>query len=250
MTVLRALHGAHAGHVQSVSWSRSGRFLASGGADWQCFVWDVTTGQTIAEYRFDSPVTNVAFHPIKRNSLIVSLAKSIPVIVSTDDPTARTPLFAAVPQDHASAAAADPNQTNSLDQLDVLATWDPLGRFILCGTSKGHWTVLDASSLAPVFHDKLAASAIREFSLSPCGNHLAITVADKTIRVYMLPYVQTAAAVSHAGNQMEDVIKFDRGEYVIGATSGRTHALCIWGESMGMVSFVVLSHADIWLLLL
>ncbi|KAI9164299.1 chromatin binding protein [Blastocladiella emersonii ATCC 22665] len=252
MAVLRTLHG-HAAAVSSVSWSRSGRYLASGALDWRCIVWDVATGLPVHDHTFGSPVTHVAFHPYLRSLVLVSLAKSAPVLLHADS-GAVTPLPSVVPPEHVPAAAG-------FDGLDVIATWDPLGRFIFAGTSKGMWSVATAPSAADpvprvVFSDKLAGTAVREFAPSRSGQHLAITVADKTIRTYMLPYVPAGEAEAAAA-AVADEVHFEcipvlklqdlvnrhswigaawtggaSERFVVGGT-GRSHAMCLWSRATG-----------------
>ncbi|KAJ1515164.1 chromatin binding protein [Coelomomyces lativittatus] len=65
MTLLRSLHG-HAAAVTCASWSKSGRYLASGGLDHKCLLWDITSSKILHEFEFDVPIIHVAIHPHQR----------------------------------------------------------------------------------------------------------------------------------------------------------------------------------------
>lgn len=48
--VARKLRG-HTRQIQSLSWSRDGRFLLSAGQDWKVVLWDLETGAVVGECR-------------------------------------------------------------------------------------------------------------------------------------------------------------------------------------------------------
>jgi COMPASS component SWD1 len=151
-----------------------------------------------------------------------------------------------------------PNENDSNEayqEAELIACWDISGDFIFIGTSKGLWQVFDSQTLEIAFSDRLASSSIRHFSFSRSGQHLSITVGDKSIRSYHLPYVTTPIGEkqelpSDSRPKFECVPLFKlqdlvnrnswcssawsgNEELVIGATSGRSHAICIWSRSTG-----------------
>lgn len=53
----------HVRQVQSLSWSRNGRYLLSSSQDWTCNLWDLQTGRSIRQVDFQSPVYIAELHP-------------------------------------------------------------------------------------------------------------------------------------------------------------------------------------------
>ncbi|KAI9222371.1 WD40-repeat-containing domain protein [Blastocladiella britannica] len=294
MQVLASLYG-HAAAVTAVSWSRSSRYLATSSHDWQVLVWDLDTannrtgaaannknGAGAAHHvvSFDAPVLGVAFHPIKRNVLLVHLAKLFPVLVTlaadNDNDSHRiTPLVHCLP---GGGDLIDVNNDSTISlppgvgEVTAL-TWDATGRYVFSGTSKGLWRVVDASVsltssnlVAPlVLSERTGAAAVRGFALSRSGMQLAITVADKSIRTYFLPYVDAAleaAARQSTPSAVAEAVRavpFDHvpihkfvhpidrlswtgavwsasGEFLVGGTAGGHHDLCIWDHMKGTMA--------------
>lgn len=60
--VSRKLKG-HTRQVQSLSWSRDGRFLLTSSQDWKCNIWDLMDGSIIRTVRFQTPVYIAELHP-------------------------------------------------------------------------------------------------------------------------------------------------------------------------------------------
>ncbi len=62
MGVATKLKG-HVRQVQSLSWSRSGRYLLTASSDWKCLLWDLQDSTIIRDVRFESPVYIAELHP-------------------------------------------------------------------------------------------------------------------------------------------------------------------------------------------
>jgi WD40 repeat protein len=60
--VARKLKG-HTRQVQSLSWSRDGRYLLTSSQDWKCNIWDLSTGGIVRSVRFEAPVYIAELHP-------------------------------------------------------------------------------------------------------------------------------------------------------------------------------------------
>jgi COMPASS component SWD1 len=60
--VARKLKG-HTRQVQSLSWSRDGRYLLTSSQDWKCNIWDLSTGAIVKSVRFEAPVYIAEMHP-------------------------------------------------------------------------------------------------------------------------------------------------------------------------------------------
>jgi len=60
--VARKLKG-HTRQIQSLSWSRDGRYLLTSSQDWKCNIWDLQDGSIVRTVRFEAPVYIAEFHP-------------------------------------------------------------------------------------------------------------------------------------------------------------------------------------------
>ena len=60
--VARKLKG-HTRQVQSLSWSRDGRYLLTSSQDWKCNLWDLQDGSILRSVRFEAPVYIAELHP-------------------------------------------------------------------------------------------------------------------------------------------------------------------------------------------
>ncbi|KAJ1496957.1 chromatin binding protein [Coelomomyces lativittatus] len=110
------------------------------------------------------------------------------------------------------------------------------------GSVKGHWWVFLFPSLQEgSFKDHFHAS-IRHFALSKSGHSLAITLADKTVQVYALPYdpqhpfecVPILKCHDPVNRQAWSSCAWSANEtYLIGATIGHTHVFHVWRKESG-----------------
>jgi len=60
--VARKLKG-HTRQVQSLSWSRDGRYLLTSSQDWKCNLWDLQNGSILRTVKFEAPVYIAELHP-------------------------------------------------------------------------------------------------------------------------------------------------------------------------------------------
>lgn len=56
----------HTRQIQSLSWSRNGRYLLSSSVDWTCKLWDLQDGSILREVRFEAPVYIAVLHPFNQ----------------------------------------------------------------------------------------------------------------------------------------------------------------------------------------
>jgi COMPASS component SWD1 len=60
--VAQKLHG-HRRQIQSLSWSRDGRYLLSSSQDCKCIIWDLEDASRLHVVKFATPVYIAEFHP-------------------------------------------------------------------------------------------------------------------------------------------------------------------------------------------
>ena len=53
----------HTRQIQSLSWSRTGRYLLTAATDWKCILWDLQDGSRLREVMFEAPVYSAELHP-------------------------------------------------------------------------------------------------------------------------------------------------------------------------------------------
>ena len=61
-SVARKLKG-HTRQIQSLSWSRCGRYLLTSAQDWKVNLWDLADGVALRMVRFEGPVFTAELHP-------------------------------------------------------------------------------------------------------------------------------------------------------------------------------------------
>jgi COMPASS component SWD1 len=77
-SVARKLKG-HTRQIQSLSWSRCGRYLLTSAMDWKVNLWDLATGEAIRTVRFEGPVYTAELHPHNQYVLSVFFRKLLTI---------------------------------------------------------------------------------------------------------------------------------------------------------------------------
>lgn len=207
---------------------------------------------------------------LPRHIIAVCVARSLPVLIDTRT-NKRTIVNEALPQSTLHAVSQDSSErvddtvADATAELDFVVAWDPTGCYLFVGTSRGAWQVVEHRTMRRVFSDRLAGSAIRHFAFSRSGQYVSITVGDKSIRTYHLPYAaEPLAAVSffeeakldktnsaaESRNRFEcvPILKLQdlvnrhmwcssawsaNEQFIVGATAGRAHCISIWNWTTG-----------------
>ncbi|KAJ3397808.1 Ribosome biogenesis protein 1 [Lobulomyces angularis] len=85
---LSIIYKGHTGKVRSLSVDPNGHWLATGGDDCSVRVWDIATGRSMKEYKFEKNVVNVSWNPSKSLSVLsISVGSQIIILnpgVETD----------------------------------------------------------------------------------------------------------------------------------------------------------------------
>ena len=63
--VARKLKG-HTRQVQSLNWSKDGRYLLTSSQDWKCHIWDLSDGSILKSVKFEGPVYIAELHPLNQ----------------------------------------------------------------------------------------------------------------------------------------------------------------------------------------
>jgi len=257
---------AHVHPVCSLSWSRSGRKVVSASTDNTVTLWDVLSGECDLKFRFPSPVLKVQFHPREEREILVTPMRHAAVVVTLNGDSSTSEAAASGDSPSASSSNAESKATSGSthklvpledeNDTNIVATYDPRGKHIYTGNSKGRILIVsnekDASSgekkfkTVTSFKVTQAASsttAIKSIEFARRSKSFLVNTADRVIRVY-----KTTDVLKHKDGKdpepdqkLQDLVNKTMwkkccfsgdGEYVC-AGSARQHALYIWEKQMG-----------------
>ncbi|KAH3687928.1 hypothetical protein WICPIJ_001084 [Wickerhamomyces pijperi] len=225
----------HTKPIQSLTWSRCGRYLLSSSRDWRVYLWDVITGGNLQGFNFHTPVWTAEFNPVNEKEFIVALFDEMPLLV-----------------DSQGAKHIIPTDINNGTAISVLK-FHPNGQYIFTGSNKGVLTVIqrvpEDGSLRIVGEVKVSSSAIRNIIISPNGLKIATNSSDRIIRQYNIPSDATlddpqtwqALEITHKYQDIVNRIQWnsimfhptENSEYLIASAYGSSHVIYMWETTTG-----------------
>ncbi|KAJ3162986.1 chromatin binding protein [Geranomyces variabilis] len=263
-SIARKLTG-HVAGVNTVSWSRSGRYLLTASMDWKCILWDLKDGSRVRTIHFGSPVECAYLHPDKSNIFVAVLQSGSAFLIKLSE-NFKGPIHRF---DFAESSLPDSTSNVHLEKCRS-ACFEPTRGQVLIGTQKGHVVVLDIENfrIASVFRP--CGSAIRGLKFDGKGRDLVINVIDKTIRVFTVRrerdgdddnHDQAGHAGDGCGNLLfENEQRFQDsvnhfpwvqsffsadGEFVIGGSDVKyAHRIYIWNRHVGNLVKVLDGEKD------
>ncbi|KAI8589140.1 WD40-repeat-containing domain protein [Geranomyces variabilis] len=263
-SIARKLTG-HVAGVNTVSWSRSGRYLLTASMDWKCILWDLKDGSRVRTIHFGSPVECAYLHPDKSNIFVAVLQSGSAFLIKLSE-NFKGPIHRF---DFAESSLPDAISNVHLEKCRS-ACFEPTRGQVLIGTQKGHVVVLDIENfkIASVFRP--CGSAIRGLKFDGKGRDLVINVIDKTIRVFTVRrerdgdddnHDQAGHAGDGSGNLIfENEQRFQDsvnhfpwvqsffsadGEFVIGGSDVKyAHRIYIWNRHVGNLVKVLDGEKD------
>ncbi|KAH3672173.1 hypothetical protein WICMUC_004434 [Wickerhamomyces mucosus] len=221
-SVIRQLNG-HTRPIQSLCWSKCGRFLLSSSRDWKTLVWDLDKNEIIKTFKFDGPIWHSEFNPLDHNEIVVSLYDELPVFIDSN------------------------NNLHQLQNEKVLVVkYHANGKLIFTGTNKGVISIIKREGLEKVFEQKFTNSSIKNIVISKDGLKLAINSSDRILRQIKLPKFQDIVdpglwelEIEHKYQDIVNRIQWnsiafnDNSEYLIASAYGSAHVIYMWETSMG-----------------
>ncbi|KAJ5936569.1 hypothetical protein N7466_003019 [Penicillium verhagenii] len=191
--VARKLQG-HTRQIQSLSWSRCGRYLLTSSQDWKCILWDLEDGSRIRTVRFEAPVYIAELHPFNHLLFVASLFEDQPVLV---DISQRTPIKRILPsaplrpkptdsEDVDSAAAAKQAAQDSKHSTCV-TIFSAFGNHIISGTSKGWINIITTETCRTIHSSRLCNGVVILLRLARNGRDLLVNSSDRVIRTIIMP---------------------------------------------------------------
>ncbi|KAK4191804.1 SWD1-like protein [Podospora australis] len=235
MGVARKLRG-HSKQIQSLSWSKCGRYLLSCCMGWRGILWDLQDGKRYREVRFRAPVYGAEIHPRNHHQFAAALFESSPVLVDvTDRVEVQYTLPTAPPTD------TTPKQTTSA------IIYTAAGDHLLSATTKGRLNIIDTRTREIIFSEKIAErSAIFSLRLTKSGRDLLVNINDGVIRTFHVPDLSAAnldpdtiqLPLEHKFADLVNKLRWGHvtfsatGEYVA-ASAHNNHELYIWERTHG-----------------
>ncbi|KAJ5458422.1 hypothetical protein N7475_009810 [Penicillium sp. IBT 31633x] len=191
--VARKLQG-HTRQIQSLSWSRDGRYLLTSSQDWKCILWDLKDGSRVRTVRFEAPVYIAELHPFNHLLFVASLFEDQPVLV---DVSSAKPIKRILP-----SAPLRPQATNSEDVDPAVAAkqaaqdakhstcvtiFTAFGNHIIAGTSKGWINIIETQTCTTIHSMRLCNGVVILLRLASNGRDLLVNSSDRVIRTVLMP---------------------------------------------------------------
>ncbi|KAL3471987.1 WD domain protein [Aspergillus californicus] len=213
--VARKLRG-HTRQIQSLSWSRDGRYILSSSQDWKCILWDLKDGSRVRTVRFEAPVYIAELHPYNHLLFVASLFEDQPVLVdiSTPKPVKRiipsAPFRAPLSKDEeVDPAVAAKQAAQDAKHSTCVTVFTGLGNHIIAGTSKGWINIIETQTCTTIHSTKLCAGVIILLRLHSNGRDLLINSSDRVVRTIVMPDLsQLGIELSQANIKLQVEHKF------------------------------------------
>lgn len=217
--VIMKLKG-HIRSIQSLSWSKCGRYLLSASRDWKCLLWDLKFNKIIRKFNFNGPIWNAELNPNDLSEIVISLYDDTPKFINN-------------------------NEVKELDDSKTLVTiFHPDGELIFTGTNKGLIKIISRTSLKVLFEEKISNSSIKNIIISSNGRKMAVNSSDRIIRQISLPDFSTDPQLweLETEHKYQDVVNRlqwnsilfnSNSEYLIASAFGSAHVIYMWETSMG-----------------
>ncbi|KAI9820132.1 MAG: chromatin binding protein [Thelocarpon impressellum] len=247
--VARKLRG-HIRQIQSLSWSRDGRYLLSSSQDWKCILWDLSDGSRVRTVRFEAPVYIAELHTYNHFLFVASLFEDQPMLVDMTGPipVKRTlPSAPKRPPLSASGDAASSKQAlQDSKQITCVTIFNSSGSHIIAGTSKGWLNIISTTTCEAVYSTRLCNGVVIFLRLTASGRDMVVNSSDRIIRTIHMPTLSDpnldpgniTIEVEHKFQDVVNRLSWNHvafsstGEYVTASTY-KNHDIYVWERSHG-----------------
>ncbi|TAQ86560.1 hypothetical protein B7494_g5127 [Chlorociboria aeruginascens] len=246
--IARKLKG-HTRQVQSLSWSRDGRYLLTSSQDWKCNIWDLQDGSILRSVRFEAPVYIAEFHPWNHLKFVVSLFEDQPLFVDVSDPVPAKIILPSAPKRNKYDADEPINEKQAAQdakQTTTVSIFTGSGDHILAGTNKGWLNIIEVATRTTIYSTKICTGVVIFLRLTSSGRDVVVNAQDRIIRTIQLPNL-TAEDLDpdkifiEVEHKFQDVVNrlswnhvafSSTGEYVTASTYNN-HDIYIWERNHG-----------------
>ncbi|RKF55527.1 Set1 complex component swd1 [Erysiphe neolycopersici] len=246
--VAKKLKG-HVRQVQSLSWSRNGRYLLTSSQDWKCNIWDLQNLSIIRSVRFEAPVYIADFHPYDHLKFVVALFEDQPKFVDSTDPESLKINIPSIPKRTKyddDKTAREKKAAQDAKQTTTVATFTASGEHILTGTNKGWLNIIDVETRTVIYSTKICTGVVIFMRLTGPGRDLVVNCQDRIIRTIQLPNLSGVdldpdtidIGIEHKFQDVVNKLSWNHvafsstGEYVAASTYNN-HDIYIWERNHG-----------------
>ncbi|GAQ10493.1 set1 complex component swd1 [Aspergillus lentulus] len=191
--VARKLRG-HTRQIQSLSWSRDGRYLLSSSQDWKCILWDMKDGSRVRTVRFEAPVYIAELHPFNHLLFVASLFEDQPVLVDISSPKPIKRILPSAPfrpppsaSEEIDPALAAKQAAQDAKHSTCVTIFSAFGNHIISGTSKGWINIIETQTCTTIHSTRLCNGVVILLRLASNGRDLLINSSDRVIRTIIMP---------------------------------------------------------------
>ncbi|EAW22393.1 Set1-mediated histone H3-K4 methylation subunit Swd1 [Aspergillus fischeri NRRL 181] len=191
--VARKLRG-HTRQIQSLSWSRDGRYLLSSSQDWKCILWDMKDGSRVRTVRFEAPVYIAELHPFNHLLFVASLFEDQPVLVDISSPKPIKRILPSAPfrpppsaSEEVDPAVAAKQAAQDAKHSTCVTIFSAFGNHIIAGTSKGWINIIETQTCTTIHSTRLCNGVVILLRLASNGRDLLVNSSDRVIRTIIMP---------------------------------------------------------------
>ncbi|ORY77012.1 WD40-repeat-containing domain protein [Protomyces lactucae-debilis] len=213
---------AHSRTIQSLCWSRCGRYLLSASRDWLCVLWDLQTATALYKVMMGAPVWMADLHPIDPFTFCASLLDAAAVRVSCS------------PGKIDKQALEIEAKAGSV----LCSLYTPAGE-ILGGSSKGQ-LLLWSSDGTCIRSWKLTSGSIKGLSMTANSSHLVSNSTDRVIRTFAVPGpADETLEIEHKFQDIVNRLQWNavcfsgNAEYVAASTYQSSNDVYLWERQRG-----------------
>ncbi|KAI9761335.1 MAG: Nitrogen permease regulator 2 [Chaenotheca gracillima] len=243
--VARKLRG-HTRQIQSLSWSRDGRYLLSSSQDWKCVLWDLKDGSRVRTVRFEAPVYIAELHPYNHLLFVASLFEDQPKLVdlSTTIPTKH--VLPSAPKRQRLEGEDASTEKQDAKHTTCVTVFTASGHHILAGTNKGWFNIIETATCQTIYSTRLSTGVIIFLRLTASGRDMVVNSSDRILRTILMPNLTDAnvdpdSITIEVEHKFQDVVNrlswnhvafSSTGEYVTASTY-KNHDIYVWERSHG-----------------
>ncbi|CAI7636541.1 unnamed protein product [Penicillium pancosmium] len=191
--VARKLQG-HTRQIQSLSWSRDGRYLLTSSQDWKCILWDIKDGSRVRTVRFEAPVYIAELHPFNHLLFVASLFEDQPVLVDVSSPKPIKRILPSAPLrpqatngEEIDPAVAAKQAAQDAKHSTCVTIFTAFGNHIIAGTSKGWINIIETETCTTIHSMRLCNGVVILLRLASNGRDLLVNSSDRVIRTVLMP---------------------------------------------------------------
>ncbi|KAH8597473.1 WD40-repeat-containing domain protein [Bisporella sp. PMI_857] len=244
--IARKLKG-HTRQVQSLSWSRNGRYLLTASQDWKCNIWDLQDGSIYKSVRFEAPVYIAEFHPSTHLKFVVSLFEDLPLLVDISQPQPQKFSLPSAPKrTQEDEPVSDKQAAQDAKQSTTVTIFTATGEHILAGTNKGWLNIIEVATRTTIYSTKICQGVVIFLRMTSSGRDVVVNSQDRIIRTIVWPNLSVPdldpdtidIQIEHRFQDVVNRLSWNHvafsstGEYVTASTYNN-HDIYIWERNHG-----------------